>query len=102
MLTFLEIPSVDFHNNSAERIIRPFVVIRKISGGNDSRAGADAHEIMMSVLVTHTLKGQTFLEEGAKFMSKQFGRGITVREVDRHGLSFKKNSIFSSFYQFAA
>jgi len=102
MLTFLEVKSVDYHNNAAERIIRPFVVLRKISGGNNSRAGADAHEIMMSVLVTHNLRGENFLEEGAKFMRKQFGRGITVKKVDNPRLRFEKNSIFSSFYGFAA
>jgi len=102
MLTFLEVASVDYHNNTAERIIRPFVVIRKISSGNDSRAGADTHEIMMTVIVTHTLRGENFLEEGAKFIRKQIGRGITIKKVDSRRLIFEKNSIFSSFYQFAA
>jgi transposase len=98
LLTFLEVASVTYHNNAAERIIRPFVVMRKISGGNNSRAGADAHEIMMSVLVTHNLKGENFLEEGAKFMRKQFGRGITLKKVDSPRLEFEKNPIFSPFY----
>ena len=98
LLTFLDVESVTYHNNAAERIIRPFVVIRKISGGNNSRAGATAHEIMMSVLVTHNLRGENFLEEGAKFMRKQFGRGITVERVVTPRLEFEKNSIFSPFY----
>ena len=79
MLTFLEVPSVEYHNNAAERIIRAFVVIRKISAGNDSREGADTHEIMMTVIVTHKLRGESFLKEGAQFIRKQIGRGITVK-----------------------
>lgn len=102
MLTFLEVKSVDSDNNKVERIIRAFVIIRKISAGNKSEEGAKAHEIMMTVIVTHNLKGESFLEEGAKFIREQFGRGIIVKRVDLRRLKFEKNSIFSPFYQFAA
>ena len=97
----MEVESVDSDNNRAERIIRPFVVIRKISAGNKSRKGADTHETMMSVIVTHNLKGESFLEEGRKFIREQFGRGITVKRVDCRRLKFEKNPLFSSFYKFA-
>jgi transposase len=102
MLTFLEVESVDSDNNKVERIIRAFVIIRKISAGNRSEEGAKAHEIMMTVIVTHDLKGESFLEEGAKFIREQFGRGITVKRVDLRRLKVEKNPIFSPFYQFAA
>lgn len=74
MFTFLEVESVDYHNNRAERAIRPNVIIRKISSGNKSRNGADAHETLMSVLETHKLRNENFLEEGAKFMRKQLAQ----------------------------
>ena len=80
MLTFLDVPSVEYHNNAAERIIRAFVVMRKISAGNDSRQGADTHEIMMTVIVTHTLRGESFLKEGAHFIRQQIGRGILIKK----------------------
>ena len=70
---------MDYHNNAAERIIRPFVVIRKISAGKDSRAGADTHEKMMTVIVTRTLRGKNLLVEGVQFIRKQISRSIAVK-----------------------
>ena len=79
LLTFLEVESVDCDNNRAERIIRSSVVIRKISGGNNSREGADVHETMMSTVETHKLRNQNFLKEGAKFMRDRLGQGVTSK-----------------------
>jgi len=79
LLTFLDVPSVEYHNNAAERIIRAFVVMRKISAGNDSRQGADTHEIMMTVIVTHILRGENFLKEGANLIRQHIGRGIAIK-----------------------
>jgi hypothetical protein len=76
--------------------------MKKICFGNDSRGGADTHEIMMSVLVTYDLRGKKFLAEGAHFMRNQLGQGIMTKRVDIRRLRFEKNSLFSSFYQFAA
>lgn len=59
-----------------------------------TQAGADAHEIMVSVLVTHTLRGENFLEEGVKFMRNQLARGVIVKKVDSPRLNHEKNSIF--------
>lgn len=50
LLTFLEIPGVPSDNNHCERMIRPNVIFRKISFQNMSRKGADAHEVLMSIL----------------------------------------------------
>jgi len=102
LLTFLEVKSVDYHNNTAERLIRSPVVIRKISRGNNSRAGADTHEIMMSVFAAHNLRSENFLEEGAKFMRNQLGPGFIVKRVNSRRLMLEKNSIFSSFCGFTA
>ena len=71
LFTFVVNPEVKSHNNDAERAIRPNVVIRKISGGNRSVAGAAAHETMMSVMYSWQLQGKSFMEEGAKYLQSQ-------------------------------
>jgi transposase len=83
LLTFLEVASCDYHNNAAERIIRSPVVIRKISGGNKSEAGACTHGILMSTFATYNLRGEDFLEEGVKFMRNQLRRGVTIKESNK-------------------
>jgi transposase len=55
-LTCLKFEGVRPENNTAERAIRPQVIMRKIFGGSRSLAGAKAHEINSSVLAT--LKNQ--------------------------------------------
>jgi transposase-like protein len=52
ILLFLEHRDVSWHNNEAERAIRPHVVIRKMCGGNRSARGAEAHSIILSVVET--------------------------------------------------
>jgi hypothetical protein len=49
LFTYLEVPGLGPTNNEAEREIRPAVVLRKISAGNSSGAGAHDHEIIASV-----------------------------------------------------
>jgi transposase len=58
-LTFVEVPGVSPNNNHAERMIRPNVIFRKISFQNMSRKGADAHEVLMSLLQSLRLQGRT-------------------------------------------
>ena len=48
-------------NNHAERMIRPLVVTRKISGGSRSDDGAAAHAVNMSIMQTLSLKGIEFI-----------------------------------------
>jgi transposase len=79
LLTFLEVEAVDYHNNTAERAIRPNVIIRKISSGNRSQMGAETHGTMMTILETHKLRNENFLEEGAKFMRNKLGKGVTSK-----------------------
>jgi transposase len=45
-------------NNAAERALRPAVVMRKITGGSRSRAGADAWAVLASVLRTAKQQGR--------------------------------------------
>lgn len=74
--------------------------MRKISSGNKSKTGANTHEVLMSNIAAHNLRGKNFLEEGVKFMRNQLRRGVTIK-----GNNFGKmlgNSIFSFFYQFTA
>jgi transposase len=56
MFTFLEMKDIPSDNNHAERMIRPNVIFRKISRQNMSKAGATAHEVLMSILQTLRLK----------------------------------------------
>lgn len=59
LLTFVEVPGVSPNNNHAECMIRPNVIFRKISFQNMSRKGADAHEVLMSLLQSLRLQGRT-------------------------------------------
>ena len=63
LLTFLEYPSVDYHNNLAERMIRPNVIIRNRSFQNRSQSGAEAHGTHMSLLQTLRLQGRDIFAE---------------------------------------
>lgn len=60
MLTFLYNDGVDYHNNFAERQLRPDVVIRKISYGSRSEKGARMLETIMTILQTCKQKGTDF------------------------------------------
>jgi len=62
ILTFLEVPGLPKDNNHAERMIRPNVLWRKISFQNMSTKGAEAHEILMSLLQTLRLQNQDPIE----------------------------------------
>ncbi|MBU7033250.1 MAG: IS66 family transposase [Theionarchaea archaeon] len=76
LLTFLE-EDIDYHNNTAERALRSSVVMRKITGGNRSRTGADTHEILMSMCENSKLCNENFLEESAHFMRTRLQKGVT-------------------------
>jgi transposase len=63
LLTFAEFPHVPATNNAAEREIRPAVVMRKVSYGSASEAGADTRAILMSVYRTLKKRGLDALAE---------------------------------------
>jgi transposase len=52
LLVFLTAPGVDPDNNRAERLVRPLVVARKISGGSRSGVGSVTHMILASIVST--------------------------------------------------
>ena len=52
LLRFLYVDELDATNNQAERQLRPAVITRKTTGCNRVAGGAEAHSILVSVLVT--------------------------------------------------
>lgn len=60
LITVLLHENAPLTNNHAERMIRPMVIIRKISGGSRSDKGAATHAVNMSVMQTLSLKGKDF------------------------------------------
>lgn len=58
LFTFVEHPYVAWHNNAAERAIRPAVIARKVSGGTRSPRGSQTRARLMSVFATWALQGK--------------------------------------------
>ena len=48
-------PASDFNNNFVERMLRPSVIMRKITFGNRSDKGIKNHSVIMSLLQTAKL-----------------------------------------------
>lgn len=68
LLTFLDYPGIDYHNNHAERQIRPNVLLRKIVFGNRSEKGILNHNVLMSILQTAHLKKLDALKALREFL----------------------------------
>jgi len=68
LFRFVDNPEVESTNNRAERGLRPLVVMRKISGGNRSKAGVRATEIFSSVINSWQLQGRNFINEGMNYL----------------------------------
>jgi transposase len=62
VLRSLDHDGVDATNNLAEREVRPAVIARKVSAGNRTEAGAEAHAVLASVLRTLCRQGRPILE----------------------------------------
>jgi transposase len=73
LFTFLDHPEVPFDNNTAERAIRPAVIIRKNSYGNRSRRSADCQAVLMSIFRTLKQRGhdpiQTIVDASADYLT---------------------------------
>ena len=67
--TFLDFPLVEPTNNRAERQLRPYVIMRKITFGNRSALGASNQAVMMSIIQASVLNG---IEPLDIFVSKAF------------------------------
>ena len=58
MFTFLFHSGVPYHNNLAERLIRPSVIMRKISFGHRSDNGVQNHNVLLSLQQTAQLNNK--------------------------------------------
>jgi len=58
MFTFLFHPGLPYHNNLAERLIRPSVILRKISFGHRADNGVQNHNVLMSLQQTAQLNNK--------------------------------------------
>lgn len=56
MMPFVKTPGVEWHNNRAERHLRPLVVSRKMSFGSDTPEGADRTCVLHSIIETCRLQ----------------------------------------------
>lgn len=79
LTTFLHREEVDGTNNAAERALRPAVVMRKISGGSRSVAGAAAWSILASVMRTAEQQGRDVVEAIKTLLMAQWaGKDIAL------------------------
>jgi transposase len=70
LFTFLGEDGIDWNNNAAERALRPSVVIRKITYGNQSDEGAHAHAVLMSIKETCGLRKENFFDYAMGYLNK--------------------------------
>ncbi len=68
LFTFL-ITKTDYHNNTAERAIRPNVIIRKITNGHRSESGAYSHKVLMSIKETCRVQGLNFHDYSLEYLN---------------------------------
>ena len=66
LFVFLDVDEVLPHNNPAELMVRPAVLMRKTSYGNRSERGRRAQQIFMSLIRTLKLRGEDFIRFAAK------------------------------------
>jgi hypothetical protein len=57
LIRFVTHPGVEFHNNRAERQLRPIVVNRKVSFGSSTEKGARRYCVIHTVVETCKLQG---------------------------------------------
>lgn len=90
--TFLRFKEVDPDNNRAERALRPSVVMRKITYGNNSDSGARNHEILMSLVETSKLH-----EANPLNLMLELTASLCVPagvDCDNHARSMVNNTLF--------
>ena len=62
LIRFVTHPDVEFHNNRAERQLRPLVIGRKVSFGSQTQSGALRHCILHSIVETCKLQDKDPIE----------------------------------------
>jgi transposase len=63
LFTFLDVPGLASDNNTAERAIKPHVIVRNRSFQNRTPAGADAHSVLTSLIQTLLLQKRPVMKE---------------------------------------
>jgi hypothetical protein len=71
LIRFVTHPDVEFHNNRAERQVRPMVIARKVSFGSDTERGALRHCIINSIVETCKLQNRDPID----FMRRAYTSG---------------------------
>jgi len=71
LFTFLHCDGIDATNNAAERALRPAVIARKTWGGNRTRNGARAQQILSSILRTCQQQGKDAFERITRVLSSK-------------------------------
>lgn len=74
LLTAILYEHIPLTNNHAERMIRPMVIARKISGGSRSDKGAATHAVNMSIMQTLALQGKNFFAGIKELLSPENAR----------------------------
>jgi transposase len=88
VLAFLHDPAIAPTNSLAEREIRPAVIMRKVSAGNRTEAGAHAHEVLASVTRTAERGGVRFTDVLPELLKSP---GPVVLAPERLGLPAPPN-----------
>ena len=81
LLTFIDYPEVEYHNNRAERALRPMVVSRKISYGSQTEEGARTTCIMMSIFMTCQIRGIDFREFIEDALTERVKQSALIRRL---------------------
>ena len=69
--TFLAVEGVEPTNNEAERAVRPYVVMRKISGSHRSEKGTRVCERLLSIYRTSQLRGENFKDYATGYLEER-------------------------------
>ena len=75
LLTCIAYDGVLPENNTAERALRPMVVMRKIFGGSRSLQGAKTHEVNTSVIETKLKQNPHFFDVIVPLLAERFQSG---------------------------
>jgi transposase len=83
VLRFLDHDGVSGTNHLAEQEIRPAVVVRKLSAGNRTAAGAETHAVLASVLRTCARQGREILAALTEMLRRGPGHILAFDHIAR-------------------
>ncbi len=81
LLLFLDLPELPIHNNQCEHDIRPFVIIRKISGGTKSYRGDKSLARHLSVIQTAQKQGLNVYQTLQGLLSGQLSPAVLTANI---------------------